>query len=208
MLIVLGRMRRKKCDEESPACQACRRNQLSCIWSWSTAPAGDQHDTITLLTVDGPLSPLDNCSREYRFQGYVLSMWQQLLIPGTPCESGNELISLGAQHPSVRDSFLACATLLLSNSGTPVLPDAVTYYSDAIRSTRQMIQESMVKGTEDWLFVQALLLCIFEASIATISHLFLKSGLMNECSEDSVLRPAHSVELWLICSVRRTSWHR
>ncbi|KAJ5814803.1 hypothetical protein N7474_006580 [Penicillium riverlandense] len=149
-----------------------------------------QRDTLTGPNVDDtrvpsfdPPFPFENPSRESRFRCYVSAMLPQLLIPGTPWASGNDLIALGAQYPSVRDSFLACATLLLSNSGPPVPPDAVAYYSDAVRATRRMIQESRVKGTEDWLLLQALLLCIFERaqsgpSCGAMAHLLGASHIM------------------------------
>lgn len=168
---VPGRMRRKKCDEESPACRSCCRNGLTCIWSSKTVPAERHRDALSSRNVhdnhvpslDDP-SPFEGPSRESLFRYFASTMLPQLLIPGTPLASGNELIPLAAQYPCVRDSFLACATLFLSNSGLPTPSHALTYYSDALQYTRRMIEESKVKGTEDWLLLQALLLCIFEVS--------------------------------------------
>lgn len=112
--------------------------------------------------------PFGDPPRESLFQYFASTMIPQMLIPGTPLDTGNELIPLAAQYPCVRDSFLACATVFLSqSSGVPTPPHALTYYSDALRYTRRMIEESRVKGTEDWLLLQALLLCIFEASTPT-----------------------------------------
>lgn len=114
-----------------------------------------------------------------------------MLIPGTPLASANELIPLAAQYPCVRDSFLACATLFLSNKDLPTPSDALTYYSDALQYTRRMIEESRVKGTEDWLVLQALLLCIFEVS-ATNHFLILVETRKPSLTRDPVWQRAQS----------------
>ncbi len=165
-------MRRKKCDEKSPKCQSCCRNGLTCIWSPKEAPVDRHRNALSTLNNHTPSlkypPPFGDPSRESLFQYFASTMIPQMLIPGTPLDTGNELIPLAAQYPCVRDSFLACATVFLSqSSGVPTPPHALTYYSDALRYTRRMIEESRVKGTEDWLLLQALLLCIFEASTPT-----------------------------------------
>ncbi|OJJ04271.1 hypothetical protein ASPVEDRAFT_778725 [Aspergillus versicolor CBS 583.65] len=182
------RMRRKKCDEESPKCHSCCRNGLTCIWSPQETPVDRHRNALSTLNDHTPSlkypPPFGGPSRESLFQYLAMTMIPQLLIPGTPLDTGNELIPLAAQYPCLRDSFLACATLFLSQSnGVQTLPHALTYYSDAVRYTRRMIEESKVKGTEDWLLLQALLLCIFERAQSgpyceAMSHLLGASRIM------------------------------
>lgn len=205
-------MRRKKCDEESPACRSCCRNGLTCIWSSKTVPADSQRDAVSRRDVndshrpssDNP-SSFECSSRESLFRYFASTMIPQLLIPGTPLASANELIPLAAQYPCVRDSFLACATLFLSNSDLPAPSHALTYYSDALRYTRRMIEQSRVKGTEDWLLLQALLLCIFEVSVPTTFKPGSKSSLIRDFCK-SVLNRDPIVEPCPIWSVHHKSW--
>lgn len=118
-------------------------------------------------------------------------------MPGTPSASGNELLALGAQYPCVRDSLLACGAVFLSTGSQPVPRHAVVYYSDAVHSTRKMIEESRLDGTEDWLFVQTLLLCIFEASAQTPTGLVYRVGLTD--GHGSVHNQDHPAEPCPIC---------
>lgn len=168
-----GRMRRKKCDEEGSVCRACRRNGLTCIWQSGTEPGKDRKGSETKTLVKSPPSKapslssprftaVENTPRDALFRYFAGSILPQLMMPGSPPTAANDLLSFGVQFPCVRDSFLACAALFRSNSELPPPRDALAYYCGAVCSTREMIQQSAVQGTEDWFFIQTLSLCIFE----------------------------------------------
>ncbi|KAL4890515.1 fungal-specific transcription factor domain-containing protein [Aspergillus ambiguus] len=174
------RIRRKKCDEESKECRACRRNHLTCIWESDKAPSNAlvrHHRPESLVKVAARnLTIFDSPTSEALLSYFASVVLPQLLIPGTPSAFHNEVLSLAVQYPCIRDSFLACASGFLTNCGQKVPVHAFKYYSSAVFATRKMIEDSKLAGTEDWLFLLTVALCIFERiqsgpSSKAIAHL-------------------------------------
>ncbi|KAF9886613.1 hypothetical protein FE257_011253 [Aspergillus nanangensis] len=178
------RIRRKKCDEESKTCRACRRNRLTCIWESDKVPSAGKSNALVSQKnseahIEIPshhLTTFESPTSETLLAYFASVVLPQLLIPGTPSAFNDELLALGVQYPCVRDSFLACAAGFLSNCGQKVPVHAFKYYSNAVFSTRKMIEDSKLVGTEDWLFLLTVALCIFERiqsgpSSKAIAHL-------------------------------------
>ncbi|KAG2412002.1 hypothetical protein HFD88_009558 [Aspergillus terreus] len=164
------RIRRKKCDEERKECRACRRNHLTCIWESDKAPSTEkpnalvrQRSSQTILSSSSRnLTIFDSPTSEALLSYFASVVLPQMLIPGTPSAFQNEVMTLGVQYPSIRDSFLACASSFLSNCGQKVPVHAFKYYSSAVLAIRKLIEDSKLTGTEDWLFLLTVSLCIFE----------------------------------------------
>lgn len=110
------------------------------------------------------LTTFHDRAQESLFTYFAESVLPHLLIPGTPRASRDDLLSMGVAHPALLNSLLACAALYQSGSEERKTRDALRYYSNALGMTRAMIENSALEGTEDWLLVLTLTLCIFEVS--------------------------------------------
>jgi hypothetical protein len=178
-------VRRKKCDEEVGACRACRRNGLTCIWQSEESLSAGRSPAISTLTEssclgqettdytqystlwDSPTfgTPIDQALFDY-FASVVLP---QFYVPGSQLTCSDDLLSLGIQYRCILDIFLACSAMFLSHGHHNLLPHALHYYCDAVSRTREMIGKSDIQGTEDWLFVVTLFMCLFEVRIQDTS---------------------------------------
>ncbi|KAH8434389.1 Zn(II)2Cys6 transcription factor [Aspergillus melleus] len=181
------RTRRKKCDEERGTCRACRRNLLTCIWPLTGAvnidPRAIVKNTTGIDIAAHCLTTFQNRSQESLFTYFASSVLPQLLIPGTPRASRDDLLSMGIASPPLLNSLLACAALFQSGTEESRMRDALKYYSNALGMTRSMIENSTLEGTEDWLLVATLAMCIFERaqpgpSCGAGSHLLGASRIM------------------------------
>ncbi|PLB48626.1 hypothetical protein P170DRAFT_446499 [Aspergillus steynii IBT 23096] len=181
------RMRRKKCDEENGTCRACRRNGLTCIWPLKGVASVDSRaiaNTSTNIDIASHcLTTFHNRAQESLFTYFSSSVLPQLLIPGTPRASCDGLLSMGIAYPALMNSLLACAALYQPGTAESKTRNALRYYSNALGMTRSMIENSTLEGTEDWLLVLTLIMCIFERaqpgpSCGADSHLLGASRIM------------------------------
>ena len=62
------------------------------------------------------------------------------------------------------DVFLACSAIHLSGKQPRMQSIAMKHYSSAVTVLRKLIDGKDVDGTEDWLLIMAIFLCLFEVS--------------------------------------------
>lgn len=60
------------------------------------------------------------------------------------------------------DVLLASAAIHLSAEQSDKQVQALKYYSSAVRMLQQKIARSEIDGTEDWVLLVAMILCLFE----------------------------------------------
>lgn len=170
-------MRRKKCDEEDGTCRACRRNLLTCIWPLKGVADADSDGMVNATTeidvASHCLTTFHTRAQESLFAYFATSVLPQLLIPGTPRVACDDLLSMGIACPPLMNSLLACAALFQTEAGERRTHNALKYYSNSLGMTRSMIENSTLEGTEDWLLVLTLIMCIFEVSPTVITGLEL-----------------------------------
>jgi hypothetical protein len=111
---------------------------------------------------------LTSLQKHVLFLHFSTTFLFSLSMPETQVKCSDDLFSLAHRYPMLMDTFLSCSAIFLSNEHSNLLPFALHHYSTAISSIRAKINDGSIDGTEDWLMVMTLFLCIFEVSVCVL----------------------------------------
>ena len=186
------RKRRKKCNERRPRCADCSRHSLNCTWPdqgsarisvtvasiESSPPKGSspsgwkkRHDTSHPLSLVVPPNTrpcgLKSTLEQALFHHFIQDFLPLLVHPEAhPGFSDlHELYATGLQHPWIMETFLAMASLHISQISNSLDTVAYNYYNTAIGVVRRKIESGDVEGTEDWLLASTVFFYLFEVGL-------------------------------------------
>ncbi|RDL29999.1 uncharacterized protein BP5553_10626 [Venustampulla echinocandica] len=182
------RKRRKKCDESTPRCAGCVRNNFKCVWpAPESVGVKDASSTATITISPSPAdsnSPFaDDSSKVGRVRSpmyglpwirtsmdhYLSIYFRDRFMTGVfrpnahpAFQDPGYLILVSAQMSTTMGAFLATAAMHASWANPKFRRPAIRYYNSVLAGLRKSIAEGAAKGGEDWLLLATNLLVLFE----------------------------------------------
>lgn len=184
-LCLLGRRRRKKCDEKRPRCGGCTRNTLSCTWPaesqlldrrasiMNTSMAEyylpalsisstEKHLSLSMTAMPPPFREEEHF-RLYRY--FAHCVLPQRLVRQTSLSRYSDqkhMLQLAIAYPPLMGATIAVAAMKETRQSQCSVRLAVEGYLFTINNLREGIARGKYTGNEDWLLATTVLLCVFE----------------------------------------------